>query len=362
MTTGTTPFLYPDRQPPNQTTIQPGNHYYQFRLHEANAFFNASWFAGLEVLLLVSEVESTIHPDTVIRSLHAVKTAKRNQSCQMGLRLNLTSWLPARSSDSCKITIKYIGIQSSPTKNFVEQLQESGLSVVVSMLEPEWQVALKVSDIVGKMTSYLLREGFAHELFAVTHEFNLDSLKTGYYAAIGHAPNEEVTSNLIWGPQQKLLSKGGRRPVENLSYATLRVAMQTRMGEEVVRHEPWWQILKTAKDEIVDGEFSLSGSSTADKTVELMQLWGDALRQAKKLIREDKRYLSIEVKDIFASFSQEIKEKLDPPRTRQSFGETSIPIAWQPFLDVSTLEELENRAANYKEELQWSQEQQAEVV
>lgn len=362
MATGTTPFQYPDRhQPPNQVNIQPGNHYYQFRLHNARAIFNAAWPVGIDCILLVTEVSSSLYPDTISRSLHSVKTAKRNHPCNMGLRINLTDWLPARATDSCKITIKYIGVQAAPIKDLLFQMEESGLAAVVSTIEPTWKVALKVSDIVGKIVSHLIKEGHSKELFSVTEAFNLDgNLKTGYYAALGSTDEATIPSQLLIDSQQQLFYAHNGKPVKHLSQAILHLCAIPRMGEDIVRHELWWKLLQIAKDEIRH-EQDLHPDMTPQKVTALRQKWGETLAQVKKLTREDKSYLQQEVDGIFATLSNEVLRTLQPERTLQSFSEvTNLPTSWQAALGISTTQELQERADDYKSELNWSRSQRQE--
>jgi hypothetical protein len=352
MTIGTTPFQYPTKQQPaNRIQIQPGQYYYQFRLREASAIFNASWLRDLDCLLVISEITSTLYPGDVVRSLHTVKTAQRNKPCQMGLTKNLTDWLPARATDSCTITIKYIGIQSSPIKDFLAHIEKSGLDAVVSALAPKWEVALKVSDIVGKAISYLLQEGSPQELFSVTQQFNINSLQTGYYAALGCTKDSDLSFHLFLDSQQRLFYEKDRKPVENLSYAILEVA-----ALKVVRQEPWWQILESVKNEIIR-ECDLTTELALERVNELKRRWYDTLSLVEKLTCQDRGYILAEVKDILRLFSDEVLRKLRSPKTLQSFGSDSIPSSWQHLLQVSTSKELHQCAIDYQYELQWSQDQ-----
>jgi hypothetical protein len=353
MTTGTTPFSYPDGQLPNQFKIEPDNHYYQFRLHEARALFNSVLPIKTECLLLISEVTNTFYPDTTIRSLHSIKMVQRNKPCQMGVRINLTDWLPARAKDSCTVTIKYVGIQASPVKDLLAQLEQAGLIATISALDPKWQVALKVSNIVGKILSYLMKEGQSHELFSVTHQFSLSDLQTGYYAAIGSKQDKEAPSSFRLDSQQNLLDGFSRRSLVDWSYALLHIDAVTCMGEEVVRQESWWELLQTTKEEILN-ECTLSDVLETEKRKELTNKWKDTLIQAGKLTRQDRGYLLKEVKGIIQSSSAEVLSKLQPPKTSQSFGSESLSELWHNLLEVSTLTELQQFAEDYQHELDWS--------
>lgn len=353
MITGTTPFQYLKGQPPNQVYIKPGDYYYQFRLHEAIAFVQSSWLKNFDSLVLISEVANTLHPDITLRSLHTVKAIEQNQSCQIGIRTNLTNWLPARSTDSCKITIKYMGIRSSPIKDVLLHLEQAGLIATLSALEPEWKVALKVSNVVGKLTSHLLQEGTIQELFSITQQFNVNELHTGYYAALRCFDNEVLLSSLSLNSRKQLVNGIPPRPVKDCSYVMLQVHAIERLGLEVLRHEPWWQILQITKEEILD-ECVLDDLISSQETWELKKKWQDTVRQARRLIREDKGYLLVEGMEILRLSSKEVFEKLQPSKTLQSFSSDLLTSDWQELLDISTWEELKQCTDDYQDALQWS--------
>ncbi|MEM7064347.1 MAG: hypothetical protein AAF572_14425 [Cyanobacteria bacterium P01_B01_bin.77] len=357
MITGTTAFQYLKGQPPNQIYIKPGHYYYQFRLHEVSAFFKASWLKNFDSLVLISEVTNTLHPDITVRSLHTVKAIERNQAFQLGIRTNLTNWLPARSTDSIKIIIKYMGIRSSPVKDLLMHLEQAGLVATLSALEPEWKVALKVSNVVGKLTSHLLQEGTVQELFSITQQFNVSKLKTGYYAAWRCLDNEVFPSSLSLNSHKQLVNGSPPRPVKSCSYVILQIHAIERLGVEILRHEPWWQLLQVSKDEIMY-ECELDDSLSPEKAKGITKQWQDTLRQVKKMLRADKGYLLSEGSDVIRAASYEVSKKLRSSKILQSFGLELLPTEWQHLLGVSTFEELQKSAENYQDALQWSQAQQ----
>ena len=165
MPVGVSAIVYPDQLRPEHELV-PEDCYYLVRLHEAQAYYEPGLFARLGPLAFSSSVSGTLLGDQTVQSLHQVSTFRKDTPCYLGLGINLTDWLPARRTDSLRITLKYTLLQESPLANLVQTLEKSDLVAKVSLLKPDWAVAMKVSAIAGKFLGAIIKEGTAHEPFA----------------------------------------------------------------------------------------------------------------------------------------------------------------------------------------------------
>src|SRR2546422_832977 len=86
-------------------------------------------------------------------------TFRRNVPCRLGLSFNLTDWLPARTTDWLHITLDYMVMQDTPIKNLLDKMSAARLTSKLSLISADWAVAVKVSEIVGRLLSNLLGEG-----------------------------------------------------------------------------------------------------------------------------------------------------------------------------------------------------------
>jgi hypothetical protein len=126
MPTGASRIYYPDLQPAPEHPLVPDSNYFLVRIHDARAFFPAIWPKQAEVLIVTSSVEGSFLPGHPTQSLHKLTTLKRNIQCGLGVRTNLTDWLPARTPDTLRIKLSYKAVQGKPIETFVnktEQLQ-----------------------------------------------------------------------------------------------------------------------------------------------------------------------------------------------------------------------------------------------
>lgn len=121
------------------------------------------------------------------------------------------------------------------------------LSAKVSAISPELAVAIKVSEIVGKLLSLFLNEGGRHEIFPLKMDINLSSLRTGYHAVIGSYDDTDWPESLRIDKNERLTDKNGKI-LERMSYAVTKVLSIPRLGIESVRDEAWWELLQAGKE------------------------------------------------------------------------------------------------------------------
>lgn len=351
MTIGVSPLYYPQDQPTPEFNLEIDNSYFRVRLHDTQVFFQANWWSQADLVTLTSSVESTFQPNSATQSLHKISTIEKNTPCHLGVATNLTDWLTARAGDSLRVNIKYTVLQGQPIEKLVTQMEKADLVAKLS-LRPDWAVALKVTNIVGKLLSFLAEEGKQKDVFNLVIDLNVANLKTGYYVAIGSHSSEDWIQ-----PQFMKIDAHGRlknNSIESsfsrISYAAIQVLGIPRLRQEEFRDEPWWQLLETVKENIFDSE-----PSDERERRELIGEWRFALRQARDLARKRREFLWSEIKEILGAAEVEVNQKLKPQTTKEAFSDDELPGDLQDILELETEEELQEKVRDYQDALEVSQ-------
>ncbi len=347
MPTGVSPLYYPKQRKP-ELNLELDNSYFLARLHDAQAFFEAGWLVQPGILIFSSSVESSFQPGAVTQSLHHIATLKKNTPCHLGITANLTDWLPARTPDTIKITLKYTVVQESPFKNVAEKMRQLNLSAKVSVVRPEWAVAVKVSEITGHLLSYVLQEGSQHNIFPLTMDLNLSNLKTGYYAIIGSHKDVNWPAVLRIDDKGRLIDYNDK-PLEQISYAVIEVIALPRRGKESARDEAWWELLQSAKEEVL-----YIYPNNDQERRKIMEEWRKTLAHVRTLARKERGYLLQEINEIIHAAQVEVEDKLLQTKA-EAFGTDELPEAWQDVLGVRTQQELRKSVRDYQDALTVSQ-------
>ncbi|MFZ5915486.1 MAG: hypothetical protein ACOYZ7_00955 [Chloroflexota bacterium] len=341
MPTGVGPLQYPE-QPKPPYDLELDNSYFLVKLHDAQAFFEAGWLVKPGFLAFSSSVESSFQPGLPTQSLHQITTLQKNEPCRLGLGVNLTDWLPARAADSLRVTLKYTVVQDTPFKELVDQMGRIGLAAKVSLVRPDWAVAVKVSEIVGGLLNYFLGEGSQHQIFPLTMDLNLSNLKTGYYAVVG------VHGDAGW-PTALRLDTNGRLTDANdhlllrHSFAVIQVLALPRRGEEIARNEPWRELLQRGKERAMDTY------PTSDRERrKTLDDWRFTLAQVRELARKERGYLLREIDDIIRAAQVEVEKRLLPAMRTESYDCEILPADWQNLLGVRTGQELRQSVKDYE--------------
>jgi hypothetical protein len=347
MPTGVSSVYYPE-QPESLCNLELDNCYFLVRMHDAQALFEAGWLVKAGFLIFSSSVESTFQPGAPAQSLHQIATLKKNTPCRMGLNTNLTDWLPARAADSLKVTLKYTVAQDTPFKELADQIGQMDLAAKVSLVRPDWAVAVKVSEITGHLLSYLSREGSQHEIFSLAMDLNLANLKTGYYAVVGSQGDAGWPTALRVDANGRLTDQNGHLLLRH-SYAVVEVLGLLRRGEEIARDEAWWELLQTAREQALDAY-----PANEQERRQVLNDWKATLAQVRALARKDRGYLMNEIRQMIQAVQVEVEEKLLPKTTVESYGIGELPDDWQEVLGVRTGQELRESVKDYHEALEVS--------
>ncbi|WP_373529365.1 hypothetical protein [Nostoc sp.] len=351
MSTGVSPLYYP-QQPKPPFDLKLDDSYFLVKLHNTQAFFQANWLNQLDFVTLSSSVKSSLEPHST-QSLHKISTIKKNIPCQLGIGTNLTDWLPARVSDSLQIDIKYTVLQDKPIRNFITQMEQADLVAKFS-LRPDWAVALKVSNVVGKLLSYLLQEGGKHEIFSLNISLNVADLKTGYYVVIGSHSDEDwpTPKYLEIDANGRLVDKSSGSLLSRLSYTVIQVLgiPQLQLRQQDFRDQSWWELLQTVKEDILD-----NGFTNEYERQKLLGEWSFALKQARSLARKRREFLWSEIQGVIAAAQMEVDKKLQPQTQAESYGADELPDELQAILGVETEQELQNLAVDYQRKVEVSQ-------
>lgn len=344
MPTGVSSLYYPRQREP-LANLELDNSYFLVRLHDAQAFFSAGWLRKANFLTFTSSVASSFQPGASTQSLHQITTLQKNTPCRLGLSVNLTDWLPARAADWLKVTLDYAVVQDTPFKELVDKMQGIGLVSKVSLVRPDWAVAVKVSEIVGRLLSYLLGEGSEHRIFSLTMDLNLADLKTGYYAVIGSRQEVTWPESLIVDANGVLVNARAEELPKHC-YAVIEVLALPRRGEEIAREEAWWELLQARKEQALAAR-----PETKRDRQRVLGEWMATLTQVRSLARKERGYLLREIADIIRVAQVEVENHVMSKTTAEAKGAERLPEAWQELLGVHTGQELRRAARDYQDAL-----------
>jgi len=340
---------YPEQANP-KFPVELENSYFLVKLHEAQAFFEAGWLDKPSYLIFSSKVESTFQPNTPMQSIYKITTVQKNTPCKLGICVNLTDWLPARTGDSLHIEIQQSVIQDSPIKDLIERFDSLGLIAQVTTARPDLKAAIKVSQIVGKLLSISLDEGGNKDIFKLAIDLPLIDLKAGYYISVGSQ------KELSWPEWPRIKGDGQNVSLEapdgNLnkcSYAIFKVLAFKRRGEEMAREEAWWELLQDAKEQALDA----CPLDEAERR-KVWESWRSILIQVKRMAYKNRMFLKSEIDEIIKTAQVEVLKALTPSTTLETYGDRELPEAWQEILGVSTEEELYSSVRDYQEALELS--------
>lgn len=347
MPTGVSSIFYPE-QPKPLSDLELDNSYFLVRLHDAQAFFDAGWLVKPGFLIFSSSVESSFQPGSPTQSLHQISALQKNTPCHLGVSTNLTDWLPSRAADSLKVILKYTVVQDTPFKELVDQMSQIGLAAKVSLVRPDWAVAVRVSEIVGRLLSYFLREGSQHEIFSLTIDLNLASLQAGYHAVIGSHSDEGWPASLRVDANGRLTDLNGHM-LPRHSYAVVEVLVLPRRGPEIARDEPWWELLQAGKEQVLDAY-----PADEQERRKLLDEWRSILAQVRVLARKERGYLLKEINQIIRAAQVKVEEKLLPKTTVEAFDADELPGDWQDLLGVRTGRELRQSVRHYQDAMEVS--------
>jgi len=351
MATGVSRCYYP-AQPDPRYPLVCDDCYFLLKIHDTQAFFPANRLQQARYLLFTSSVESSFFPGNPTQNLHKFTLLKANERAHLGKNINLTGWLPARELDTMKVTINYTVKRGAPVKTLVEKLQQLNIEPVVSLVRPDIAVAAKTSRIVvqilGNLLSSFLQEDELTEIFPLEMDLNLSDLKAGYYAVLGAMTNERFPLALEMLNGQ--LVEPGRGELSRHSYAVIEVLTTPRHKQELIRCEPWGELLLECKEEILHATIR-----TEQERDEVFQHWRIALKQIRRLAQKDRSFLLREIDAVLAEAQTEVEQKLQPHLTLQAQGLEDYPDEWQEVLHFSTPQELRRAVRDYQDALELSE-------
>ncbi|GHO96497.1 hypothetical protein KSF_065450 [Reticulibacter mediterranei] len=347
MSTGVSHHYYPLQDNP-ECPLVCGDSYFRLKIHDAQAFFPAGILKQAKFLLFSSSVESSFSPGHAIQSLHKLTTLKKNIPCRLGVNTNLTGWLPARETDSIRLTLNYTVTQDTPIKTLVDTMEQLKLEAAVSLTRPDIAVAIKVSQIAGHLLSHLLQEGRQTEVFPLILDLNLADLKSGYYVVLGTLTDEIYPNNLEM-KRGKLAMQGGHE-LSRFSYIVIHVQTLKRRGLEAVREEAWGELLQMCKDEVLNVIIR-----DEDDRREAFLQWLNNLKQVRVMARKERSFLEREVAATIAEAQTIIEQKLLSSTTLQAGGLEDYPDEWQETLGYRTPQELSRAVRDYKDAVELSE-------
>lgn len=341
MQTGVSQFQYVEKQPTVPAVLTPDNSYVMLYLQSAQAYFSAGWLSKAGYLAVSSAVDSSIDNVPPTQNLHQLTGFQKNTPCHLGLQIALTDWLPARRTDTLRLTLTYTVMRDTPFKTLVDKIDQMNLVSKLSVVRPELGAAVQVSKITGNLLSFLLQEGTEKDVFDLTVDLPMQSTQAGYYAIYG-SPDQVPLPKSVWLDKLGNLKDDGDL-LPRLSYALINITALPRRGEEIARGEPWWELLQTAKDEAL-----LAMPMSETETQQIKADWIKSLKQVKSLARKERTYVWPELEAIINTAHQEVSGKLT---VRMMEATLPLPKDLQDVLGVATESELFASVRDYKDAL-----------
>lgn len=343
MIIGNSILQYPPQPNPKNILI-PEESYYLIKLHQAQAFFELPILARPAYLTLSSSFESSFQPGKPVTSLFQITPLQRGQANRLPLSVHLTSFLPARSADTLRITLKYIVTRDNPFEKLTDKIKQLDLVANLSVVGAEFAIATKISQISGELLSYVLKEGKEQDIFEMVFDWVVSDLQAGYYVIIG-------SPRSIPNPKKLHLDENGQLhsddlPLDQYCYATFKVIAIPARNENEARDRAWWQLLQSGKNQI------LRKASYQQSQAE--QEWQYLLQMVKELAQKDPSFLNGEVEDIILKSQTEIDAKFKKTYRGEEEDDWDsnfkiYPPALQEILNVKDSRELNERVKRYEE-------------
>ena len=336
--------LYIVDQSTTRSPLELDNSYFLVRLHDEQLFFPAGWLEQADHAVVSSSVESTFQPGQATQSLYKVTMVAKNTPVRLGINANLTDWLPSRAADTLKVHLKYSITQGAPFNRLVDQFEQIGLASKVSLLSAEWAVAVKVTQVVGRLLDFLAGAGGSQDLLVLTLDLNLATLQTGYYAMVGSRTDE------YWPPRLRVRADGrlddpGGNSLARLSYLVVEVLTLPRRGGEVARDESWWEVLQAGKDQALSA-FPVNREDLNKALTD----WRSTLSQVRSLARKSRGFLQREIDALIQAEHVAVQKALLPGSTTESGA--ALPEEWQELLGVTTERQLYDSVRDYQDALE----------
>ncbi len=346
MPTGTSSPYYPN-QPEPAIALEPDDSYFLVRLRDAQACFDGGLLGRGGTLTVQSAVESSLRPGTPARSVHQTALIQDSVPCRLGTCTNLTDWLPAHPDASLRVTLKYSLLPKSPFDGFADLIETLKPVAKLTLHEPQWAVALKVSETVARLVATATGAAGQKELLSLVFDLNVADLRAGYHAVIGSHDERIWPSSLSINAHGQLVADGNA--LSGLCYALIEVLALKRLGSDAVRGAPWWEVLQAGQNRALE-------TPSPDDTQRNRELgeWQTTLALARTLARNERRCLPNEVNDLIRTSHVEVEAALAPQTVAEGHLDDELPSQWRELLELTTGRELRLSTSRYDDALQES--------
>ncbi|NQT13336.1 MAG: hypothetical protein HQ582_11340 [Planctomycetes bacterium] len=346
MPTGTSSPYYPD-QPEPPVALEPDDSYLLVRLRDAQACFDGGILGRGGVLTVQSTVESSFRPGTPAQSIHQTALIKNSTPCRLGTCTNLTDWLPAYPDASLRVTLEYSLLPRSVFQGLAGLLDKLKPVAKLTLHDPEWAVALKVSETVARLMASAAGAAGQHELLSLVLDLNVADLKAGYHAVLGSCSEQIWPSALSINENRHLVADGNA--LARLCYALIEVLALKRLGPESVRGAPWWEVLQAGKNRALE-----TPSPNDEQRKNAIDEWHTTLALARTLARNERGCLPNEANDLIRTSHVEVEAVLAPQTAAEGQLDDQLPSQWQRLLELTTGRELRSSTSRYRNALESS--------
>lgn len=358
--TGTTTPIYVPGDPEPQR-IELGKDYFFVQVHDAQAAFTGSIWAGVENLVVVTNVgiNHKILGNDNLCAIQRTRSVVRNRAERLGMRPNLISLVPAIMPDF-SISIDYILNQKNYLHDLTGLINSDAFLATVSLAPGTALIAKTISNLASRVIETFVPAQERKPILQFSGEFNLagEGLNAGYYVILGSTdPHDPLPSPLpkLTVSDGELLADGER--ITQFSYVVLNIR-RTPVRTRALNDGALWETkLREAED-----ESQRAGNDPFSTDDERRSTWDkcrNLLKEGQILLRNDSNYHRFEAETIIkAAFSQCIRA-LDINQLRlRGGGVAASPISWQPnaelersFFDIPLDEDLDATLDTYTEQV-----------
>ncbi len=351
MPSGTSTLFYPTSQPAPQAPLVVDDSYFLIRLHDTQTVFEGGLLARPGFVTLSSEIDSSFQQGGPTKSLFKVAAIERGFPCRPGVRPNLTDWLPARVTDTLRISLAFMVTLDSPFNNLLNELNRIDLSTQLSLLGPQAAVAFKVSEVAGRMLDFLSGAGTQREQFALTIDLNVATMRAGYWVVFGSPNNKQ------WPPLEQLgIDASGRLVdptgyLDQLSYAVFEVCVLPKRGSAGLGDTTWGELLNLGESRAQDPLIAID----PDARDKALSEWHATLRQTRELANKDRAFLRSEITQIILDTHTRVQNFLAGRKPEATLGDDTLPQVWQEVLGVESESQIDSAVRAYRQALEEAQ-------
>jgi hypothetical protein len=295
-------FIAPSKAP-HVTRVTKNSGYFLMRIHSAQASYLGDFWDNLRnaanQVIVTSELQMVPHVEEPIKQIQAARRIKPNQAVQLGMRPNLTDWIPA-SIDTVRVKISVIVDRKDRLAALSSAINSSQFLSAISLSDISLATAKALGSASRSILDAFLEPDTKKPILEFVGDFNVASgdLQSGYHVLLSASdPSKPLPDKMSMFEisEMSLLLDG--EPVRDWSYLVLEVlCIEARDRNPQAK---WDKLLRNA-EEVAESFGRKEAPSQAQRSGALLAC-EKLLSEASSLLRSDPNYLSHEVSMILAA-------------------------------------------------------------